>query len=403
MGAPRWKLAVLVLGLPALAVAGLWLWVSSAADRRWDEMLRHQQGLEEEARRRDGSREVLRGEPLPGNAWENYEAAVAVINATPGATPSLSDWTTKPSADSKAEGILLAKLSNALDLARRGTRHADAGFPDPTSPAGSWAKPLYSQLHQLAHLLLVQEHQELEAGQGMVAAELLLDVVRLSQDYSRNTHPSRRQIAGEQSLLALEELRRLLVKGLVPGPALEELERELEILDRTMPPFGPTMLNYQAWVAHEIRDYGAMDFLRSEGKKLSWRYAFSPRLQVVDLYFDLGERVRHVLDCDRMTWGEECSAWERFEAGAGTTSLRKHARIDRETRARLRLLRLLLHARRTGEWLTLDDPLGGKLQHADSESTLRAWSVGQDGKDDGGKGSFEGRPGQDLLIELPRR
>jgi hypothetical protein len=62
--------------------------------------------------------------------------------------------------------------------------------------------------------------------------------------------------------------------------------------------------------------------------------------------------------------------------------------------ARLRLLRSAAAYRATGGVLELVDPLGGKLLHKNENGKLKLWSVGTDGKDDGGAGS-------DIVIEVP--
>jgi hypothetical protein len=78
------------------------------------------------------------------------------------------------------------------------------------------------------------------------------------------------------------------------------------------------------------------------------------------------------------------------------------SRPVRERRAQLRLLRLAAHRKATGEVLALDDPFGTTLRHAVTPAGLKAWSVGEDGRDDGGAGDWEGRAGPDIVLEVPR-
>jgi len=77
--------------------------------------------------------------------------------------------------------------------------------------------------------------------------------------------------------------------------------------------------------------------------------------------------------------------------------------LHRGHRAQLRLLRMAAHYRATGEVLDLDDPFGGKLVRSLANDTLRVWSVGPEGKDHGGSGSFHFDPEvKDVLIEVRR-
>ncbi len=72
---------------------------------------------------------------------------------------------------------------------------------------------------------------------------------------------------------------------------------------------------------------------------------------------------------------------------------------EREHLARLRLIRLAATWRATGQVPPVDDPFGDTLRWSVSAGTLRAWSVGSDGVDDGGSGDWTG--GADLVLEVP--
>ena len=77
--------------------------------------------------------------------------------------------------------------------------------------------------------------------------------------------------------------------------------------------------------------------------------------------------------------------------------------LHRGHRAQLRLLRAAVHFKATGEVLDLDDPFGGKLLRSLANETLKVWSVGPEGVDHGGTGSFHFDPdGKDVVVDVRR-
>jgi hypothetical protein len=80
------------------------------------------------------------------------------------------------------------------------------------------------------------------------------------------------------------------------------------------------------------------------------------------------------------------------------------AHSGRTLRTRLRILRIAATYRATQRILELEDPFGGRLRSQDSDSGLRIWSVGRDGVDDGGVGTWKPSDKQhkDIVLELPR-
>jgi hypothetical protein len=86
------------------------------------------------------------------------------------------------------------------------------------------------------------------------------------------------------------------------------------------------------------------------------------------------------------------------------------AQAGRVRRAQLRVLRVAARYRATGEVLDLEDPLGTRLQTARAPGRLKVWSVGKDGKSDGGDtgGSptwlpVAGKPTpRDIVLEVVR-
>lgn len=77
-------------------------------------------------------------------------------------------------------------------------------------------------------------------------------------------------------------------------------------------------------------------------------------------------------------------------------------RSRRDRLAQLRLIRTAVQYRITGRVLELDDPFGAKLQHSRAIGTLRIWSVGKNGTDDGSQGDWKGGHPDDIVLEIDR-
>jgi hypothetical protein len=84
-------------------------------------------------------------------------------------------------------------------------------------------------------------------------------------------------------------------------------------------------------------------------------------------------------------------------------SLPKTLAKHREGLAKLRLLRAGTGFLSTGILPVLPDPFGKNLLHVERSGKLKIWSVGSDGKDQGGKGGWSTTPEQtDMVLEITR-
>lgn len=70
--------------------------------------------------------------------------------------------------------------------------------------------------------------------------------------------------------------------------------------------------------------------------------------------------------------------------------------MNRGTLARLRLIRAAATFRATGKFPDLVDPFGAKLLHNVENGNVKIWSIGPDGKDDGGQEA------KDTVLEMPK-
>ncbi len=406
-----WKLWAGVCTAFGLPLLGLGLWISTAGDRRWEEMLADGRRLVEEAKRRDGTREVLRGETIPGRAWDDYTATDTLLKGS-GTMAELDDFAAlKPVADRSMVLPLLKQHAVAIERFRMGVRRTDGQVPWDWSRFPDQAMGSLSQAMRLINIVLAQARVDAEAGRGRLAAQTALDVVRFWQDSSFNVIPIGTAIAIDGARRALDLVRWELLKGMLKPEDLPDLEGQLDLLDRTMPSFATTLKNNQAFLARRLDEAGAFEYARYLGGP-TWRFGFSSKLQVVAWYAGLGRDIDRLARCDTMSWSEETAIWDRFDSDRTVTRtnpalataavFKSFSSMIRQIRARVRLLRLVLHRRTTGVWLALEDPFGDRLKHEETETTLKAWSLGSDAIDAKETGTWEYRGGRTVLLEVPR-
>jgi len=389
-----WKVVLGILGGIALILGGFWLWLSSVADRRWEELRADVAKRKATMAQRIGRREPLRGDPLPGNAWTDYRAAVAAITAFPDGEATLQRLAEPKTPVVRSQvASVIDGLQPALDLLRSGGRRVDGKLPEGPRP----------DVQLLKTLALWKARFDILDGRVEEGVEVLLDSARLMQDLQQESTPAGVERWTLDAGPAYEELRNAVMKGGLSPPAMEALERELDLLDRTAPSTEAAMERWGISLGDRALE-NPREFIR--GNK--WILVFHPRLEAAVSYFAYMERFRVLAGIDRMNWAEEQAAWTEFDRRGPSTWKEIDWTADvRRKLAQLRLLRTLLHRRRTGQWLELDDPFGAKLFHAETETHDKAWSVGRDGVDDGGKGdwvnAWKPRAGEDLILEVPRQ
>jgi hypothetical protein len=214
------------------------------------------------------------------------------------------------------------------------------------------------------------------------------------------------------------ELNSMIESGLLGRAELEQLDRELDILDRGFPRRGHRV--FQDFVA-----LGSL-FIKSGGtvtpqlvglgvdpEDALWRFWYSGRLMKTHAFDVTVSAVQQLIEADERPWLEAKEIFQRLtkELGASTNPIARTApeellRSDhahRAHRAQLRLIRTAAHYRASGEVLELSDPFGDKIRNRLTEDALKVWSVGTEGKDHGGLGRFSvDADGQDILLEVRR-
>lgn len=414
---PLWKIAALFFGALALIVLTFWLWVESVADRKWKAMERRVQELLLEAKARDARRPVLRGEAVPGNAWDDYGLALAEIKKI-GKRTVLSEFASRPSrGDRTAVENILAQHSVALDHLRRGARRAEGQSPYLELALQSNTIPGMLDTQWLANFSACQARLWTEAGRAREAAELLLDTCQFGRDVGHNGVLISEMIGIAVYGVSLEELREVLISKQLTKEDFLEVERELEILDGSFVAHASALLNdvLSTGVSYERGTptlFDQKEFQdRNPRPEETWRYFFSTRLLQGEAFDRLDRWMRRASEAEAKPWAAAQREYDDLRARARTSYnilLTSQSGVfdsgysGRSRRADLRLLRVAAHYLAAGEILELDDPFGVKLRHSVTDGKLKLWSVGRDGQDDGGDGVWMRYNGKDIVLEIPK-
>lgn len=394
---PTWKILLGIAGVVLVVLGACGIWFAAAANRRYAEAVRKAKEQVARVRDRDRRRPVLHGESRPGNAWEDYAPALAQAGGIKDLAKLGLLVDRLPSADRSAGETALRNHEAAIDLLRRGAARErsdfgydwDEGFEAPT--------PALLACVGLMNLSILKSRALLDGGSVRDSATLLLDLCQFGRDLG-DDGPLVAHMVGNSILGgALNEFRDLVMAKRLDADTLRAVEEGLSALDGSFPRQD-----------RALTDEALMDGI-SQLKNGAPHVA--GRLMAADLF-------------DRLTgWGErgaaaEQSSWPESNrvnaelAAESQGSWNPLARIAvpgrsgvgkfrRQRLAQLRLLRTAVHFQRTGEVMALGDPFGGGLQSSCSGTTLKVWSVGPDGVDDGGTGDWTAR-GKDIVLDCER-
>jgi hypothetical protein len=390
---PRiFKLIAGIVAVLSALVLGLLLWIWRLETAGWAAMEARIGELTQLARTRSGTRPVLRGEGPPGNAWDEYLLALSEASKPRGAQPSAvvgGGGARGPDLAQQIEQLLKTKGS-LIEHLRKGTQCA-AVFPPISSDSqtyrlfpvlGNW-DVFWQALTRYARLLAAQ-------GKYQEAAECLTDLCLFGADLSRNTESELDGAGMEIRRHALHELRFLVINREIPNDCLSSLERELEVLDRAAPDRASILLNDTAKVGRIFLFEPSWDFPLRVGKdalpSFDWRHLFSKRLLALDLFRQADAWNGSAAAATRMPWQEAIRVHHAISAESsgrpsvfGSIGLSSHAWAawTRATQAKVRLLRVAVHYRLSGEVMRVSDPFGEQLLHEESRpGHMKAWSLG---------------------------
>lgn len=399
------------LGLVALLLAwGIFaLVVHLVAERRWAAMKADWQALRDEVRARGLARVPLRGEPIDGNAWDDYGVALAEVRGLYDLESQAAPRYLREAPQSNrrlVEGVL-KKHPSMIDSLRRAALRKQANL-DLEWKEGALTLPSRHGSATIAPLAVCRSRFLAEEGRIAEAAQLLVETCRFAADLGHV----------ENLELPLDELRVLLRSGRLGGEDAVRLDRELDLLDQEYPRRGQrAALELVALGAQFVKTGRTITLqlvgLHADPDAGLWRYGFSAHLMKAEAFATMVAAVRQLQEADERTWPESRDLLKKLSAELAAhpnpiiqtapEEILASDLLHRGHRAQLRLLRVAAHFRATGEVLDLDDPLGGKLRRSLANDRLQVWSVGAEGRDHGGSGSFHFDPeGKDIVLDLSR-
>lgn len=397
-----------IIGLAfLLLVTGLavWNWMGRGEVReRMDERF---EALRAETASRSPARPVLRGEPEPGNAWDEYQKALKIVEPLHPLKPDnsvLGDFVARrPKADRSRVRALVVTYGEALEALSRGAWRERSRF-DYDWEAGVYMNgPDMVGSLSLVSLAICRVRLLREANRTGEALGLLLDAAQFARDMAWNSPITTEMIAISHMRTVFDEILEMVRAGTLSKGELEALARGLERLDTSFPGHDDAILNEAALLIVTLRN----EDREGRGGLLLNMFGAHLRVEMVDEY---DRTMRRIAAAERISWAEVRRVGleierEVKESRSSVVALSmpmflKASAPVRATRTRLRLVRAAVHFRLTGEDPDLEDPFGGKLRTVRRGKGIRIWSVGANGIDDGGKGSWATNQDPDLVLDL---
>jgi hypothetical protein len=405
----RRKIAAAALAVLLLAWGVAALAIHLTAERRWTAMKADWQTLLEEARLRGRTRAPLRGDPLDGNAWEDYSKALAEVRSLYELESQAAPRYLKeiPGSNRALVERVLSRHPSMIEAVRRASRRARANL-ELEWKEGALTLPSRYGSAIIAPFAVCLSRFMAEKGAAGEAAELLVDTCRFAADIDHV----------EDMAPGLDELRELVCTGRLGREDLDRLDRELEQLDREFPRRGHRAhLELVSLGAQFLRSGRSITMqlvgLHAEPEDHLWRYGWSAHLMKAEAFDIIRGAVQRLHDADERSWAESRAVLQGLtaELAASRNPIVQTAPEEvlasdlthRTQRAQLRLLRVAVHYKATGEIPELDDPFGAKLVTRRVGDDLKAWSIGPEGTDHGGIGGFLlERDDRDVVIDVRR-
>jgi hypothetical protein len=401
MKRPIWK----ILGIAAAAlvvVAGAAaLWIRSIAARRQAAMEDRLRVLSAELRTPDLA-------PRPGtdegNAWDDYRQALVEAGKVRPPDKLIGILANTLNADHAFGEAALAAHGSALDHLIRGARRKSCLVPGPEAQRDlrSW--------ETLGRLAVLKTRKLRKEGKAAESLEVQLALLQFGRDLGVCATGFRFMSGLTLLDRTFEEILTDL-RGLSLSPeALAALESRLSLLEASFPRPEHQRREGASFLGDHYR--GILQHARWSSDLMSWRYGFSTRLMAATTFDHWDRAFQRSTELDRLPWSEAVSRSASIRSELDALPLPEPYRwpatyLDdgywhRSRLAHLRLLRTAVRYIRTGEILELDDPFGGKLLHQESNRRLKVWSVGRDGVDQAGLGTWDSRVIEDIVLDVIR-
>jgi len=400
-----WRVLLLVLAVLTVMGGVVVVRVRTSTERQWAMMQSRIDDLKAAQRARTFERPVLLGEALPGNAWEDYTAAVQSAVRRQYSYYFLGYVRGDSPKDPLSKASLAAgSFLGALEQLQRGARRARS---EPKLGYFKAMNPRMSEdvgFHILPWVGMIHARALLEEGHPGDAVEVWLDLLQVGRDMTDATN-QRTEAAALYWLDYLTlEIRRALMSNRVPVEASQMLDRGLEILDGHWPSRGRLLENHLLALGLGLTAEGQEGVLIYQGgtrsrSEQSWRWMGSTRLRAAKTFEFCDALVTRIYPTDwNAAWA---GTWEWPDPLLFDTLQPLFYGGPPATISRLRLLRIAAHYIATGESLNLQDGTGLPIHATLASGALRAFvpdpRVADDGSNDGWW--FENKP---MVIRVVR-
>jgi len=389
-----------------LFIGASWIWLRLVEGRKWTEMERRVAELSAEALPANPDRRPLAGEPVPGDAWRDYEEALdpLSIDTQQGywrdLVKKVDDYVRTRDETLKAEALTILKdFSSAMEALRRGARRASARGPLPS--VDSTAVSLLSDM-------LRNQACVVAAATPDEATDLLLDLLQFGVDLDSAGISGGRDACTQ----AVNGLSKILTT--IPPVRRAEVERALHRVEKSLSPARKYRCEMR-YIGRELLQkplkatvFSVFVGTSREAAKSDWKYGFSSRHVAADLFAWLDRWMSQVVAWEDLPYAEAKARADDQEKEIKACPNRMAATVggwglletswkwnSRDLAARIHILRTACGAE------GLKDPYGDFIKSVRRGDELRIWSVGPDGKDDGGQGGWS--PGSsDIVLEVRR-
>jgi len=391
-----WKIVGIVVAVIVVSIVGLVVWASAAGIRKFERMREKSRAYLAEVRASDSRRPVLRGTAEKGNAWDDYLLAQAEVKKFAKANRLGEIVDRSPKADPEIAKEALAAHGAAVDLLRRGACRESSRYPYEWEQGVNMKTPGLMEAIYTTNIGVLKARALIAEGKPRDAAGVLLDVCQYGRDLTADGVIISYMVGTALLMNAFNDIRDNFDK--FDPAALEDLDKGLEALDASFPNYGKTLMNEALLFGGLLND--------------SMTGGSGPtKLLHADAVERISDSMAAAAKAETLSWAEAQKELKRIETEASkawnpiskiaSSSMLQSGSIARQRRAQLRALRIGVHLKATGKTLDLDDPFGAKMRSEEKDGTVRIWSVGKDGVDDGGIGDWKSES-KDVVLELKK-
>lgn len=320
---------------------------------------------------REITRSVLWGDAVPGNAWDDYDAALDAIRTA--ITQPIPFATLRTPAARSERDAILARVGPALRRLRQGAHRTEVDRRIEWDAGFTGTVPSLLHVRDLANVAALEVDRLLEANRSVEAARVTLDALQFGRDLAATPRLFDRLIA--RAALDITLQARTTNLALFDEAGLAVLSAGLARLD-TPSAFAPAahaLLGDAALMMRAVQTQGASAlFVRSRWSVFGWRpTAASECVASVHEAGDAAGALDAVVD---RPWPEVNAVVDRFNprlhAWTNHSLLTPLVVHRRQAIADIRALRMAIQFLRGREVTALGDPFGDTLSFTVVDDTI---------------------------------